>query len=373
MNSPTIAKSRRLRSTIFTSRIEEQGLTKYTVYNKMLLPAQFSESLIDTYYHLKKYCQLWDVSVQRVISITGRDSKKLTQLMTPRDLTNAKIGKCYYCPIVDDDGYMLNDPIIMKLSEEEWWISIADSDLLLFARGLSIGMNLETKIIELDSSTLACQGPKSFDIMAKIFGEEIKKLKFYNFNYYTFNNHKFLIARSGWSKAQGFEIYILNDEAGLKLYDEFFKVGDEFNLKPGCPHLIERIEGGLLSYGNDISPNDTPLECGFDKYLNLESDINFLGKEKLIEMKKNGINKKLMGVKINISEIEVTGSLNLFFENKKIGELRSACFSPKYETVIGIAMINKPYFEVGQSFEINLIDKSNKNIHTGKICELPFI
>ena len=81
-------------------------------------------------------------------------------------------------------------------------------------------------------------------------------------------------------------------------YDEFFKIGDEFNLKPGCPHLIERIEGGLLSYGNDISPNDTPLECGFDKYLNLESEINFLGKEKLIEMKKNGINKKLMGVKI---------------------------------------------------------------------------
>ena len=122
---------------------------------------------------------------------------------------------------------------------------------------------------------------------------------------------------------------------------------------------------------NDI--NDNPFECGFDRFIDLNTSANFLGKEILKKIKEDGIEKKLMGVLIDINEIEVTGSLNLFFENKQIGELRSACFSPKYDTVIGIAMINKPYFEVGQSFEINLIDKSNKNIHTGKICELPFV
>ena len=373
MSQKFIAKSRRLRSTIYSSRIEQQGLTSYTVYNHMLLPAGFSDNLEQTYYHLKKYVQIWDVAAERQIQISGKDASKLIQLMTPRNMTNTKAGKCYYCPIIDDNGGIINDPVILKFNNDKWWVSIADSDLLLYAKGLAIGKKFEVEIFEPNVNIMAVQGPKSFDLMNKVLGSKILELKFYNFDYFQFADNKYLIARSGWSKQGGFEIYVENDEAGLTLYDEFFRIGDEFNIKPGCPHLIERIESGLISYNNDIDIGDNPFECGFDRFVDLDSNIDFLGKERLKQIKKEGISKKLMGVIIDANEIHITGSLNLFYQNKLIGELRSAVYSPTFKKVIGMAMINKPFFTKGQNFEINLDDKGDKSIHSGTVCELPFI
>ena len=166
-----IAKSRRIRSTPYSSRIEKQGVTAYTTYNHMLLPAAFG-SLEETYYHLKENVQIWDVAGERQVEISGKDSALLVQLMTCRDLSKSKIGRCYYCPIIDDQAGLINDPIILKLDEQRWWISIADSDVILFAKGLSIGLRFDVKIIEPDVNILAVQGPKSFQLMEKIFGKK---------------------------------------------------------------------------------------------------------------------------------------------------------------------------------------------------------
>jgi len=343
MKSYPIAKSRRVRSTPYTSRIENQGVTAYTVYNHMLLPAAFG-SLEESCDHLKKNVQIWDVAAERQVEILGKDAAKLVQLMTCRDLSKSKVGRCYYCPLIDENGNLVNDPVILKLAEDRWWISIADSDVIFFAKGLASGNKFDVKIFEPIVDILAVQGPKSFDLMEKIFGEKIKELKFFGFDYFTFNGAKHLIARSGWSKQGGVEIYVEDSKSGLELYDLLFQKGKEFNVKPGCPHLIERIEGALLSYGNDMDINDNPFECGLEKFVNLENDIKFLGKENLIKIKENGINKKLMGVKINIDKINLRSAIHLTIGDKIIGEIRSAVFSPTFNMVIGIAMINKPYF-----------------------------
>ena len=369
MKNYSIAKSRRIRSTPYSSRIEKQGVTAYTTYNHMLLPAAFG-SLEDTYHHLKEHVQVWDVAGERQVEITGKDSAKLLQLMTCRDLSKSKIGRCYYCPIIDDQAGIINDSVVLKLSEEKWWISVADSDVILFAKGLAIGHKFEVKIIEPQVNIMAVQGPKSFKLMEKIFGEKIKKLKFFGFDYFDFKGTKHLIAQSGWSKQGGYEIYVENTKSGLELYDYLFEIGKEFNVKPGCPNLIERIESALLSYGNDMDINDNPFECGFDKFVNLDSDITFLGKEKLKKIKSEGISKKLMGVQIDTKEISLSESLDIKNEkNAKIGELRSACYSPQFKKVIGIAMINSPYWEVSESIQIEI----NGNTFNGKVCDLPFI
>ena len=360
MKNYSIAKSRRIRSTPYTSRIEKQGVTAYTTYNHMLLPAAFG-SLEDAYHHLKEYVQVWDVAGERQVEITGKDSAKLVQLMTCRDLSKSKDGRCYYCPIIDDH-------VILRHNEEKWWISIADSDVILFAKGLAIGNKFEVKIIEPNVDIMAVQGPKSFKLMEKIFGEQITKLKFFGFDYYNFKGVKHLIAQSGWSKQGGYEIYVENTNSGLELYDCLFEIGKEFNVQPGCPNLIERIESGLISYGNDVDNNDNPLECGFDKFVNLDSDVKFLGKEKLKKIKSEGINKKIMGVQIETNKINMTGSLDLKNEkNEKIGELRSACYSPKFKKVIGIAMMQKQFWNNSQSFKIDI----NGDTFSGKVCDLP--
>ena len=165
-------------------------------------------------------------------------------------------------------------------------------------------------------------------------------------------------------------VHVKNTKSGLELYDCLFEIGKEFNVKPGCPNLIERIESALLSYGNDIDNNDNPFECGLDKYVNLDTDINFLGKEKLKEIKKKGILRRLMGVIIEAKEINVSKSINLSNDKDlKIGELRSGVYSPHFKKVIGIAMIDKPYWEVDQKFKISI----NDSIFEGKVCDLPFI
>ena len=369
MKNFTITKSRRIRSTPFTSRIEKQGVKSYSVYNHMLLPTVF-ESFEKEYLHLKEHVQVWDVSVQREIEISGEESYKLLQLMTCRDLSKAKIKKCYYAPLIDKKGNMINDPLIYKLGENKWRVSIADSDVILFAKGLAESGNIKAELIESNVYTLAIQGPKSEQLMNKVFGKSIIDLKFFNFDYFNFNGVKHIISKSGFSKQGGYEIHIENIESGLKLYDHLFEAGKEFNIKPGCPNIIERIESGLFSYGNDMDNKDNPFECGFDKYINLESDINFLGKESLKKIKIDGVKRKLMGVKINLNHIDLIKEERLHDkQNNEVGFLRSAVFSPKFKKVVGIAMINKKYCNENQDFYLSLDGKSIN----GKISNLPIV
>jgi len=363
-----IAKARRLRSTPFSSRIENQGLTAYTTYNHMLLPAAF-EGTEKEYFHLKKYVQVWDVAAERQVQIVGKDSSKLVQLMTCRNLSKSKVGRCYYAPIIDEKGKMINDPIILKLNENKWWISLADSDVGLYAKGFASGLKLDVEVSEPDVNILAVQGPKSFKLMEKILGKKINELKFFGFDYFNFKGNKFFIARSGWSKQGGYEIYVENRKAGLDLYDELFLVGKEFNVKPGCPNLIERIESGLLSCGNDFDSSDNPYECGFDQYIDIKSDINFLGKKALVQISKDGINKKLMGVKIDLDKIEMMEERPIHNGKNLVGHLRSAVYSPNFKKVVGIAMIKKEYWNKNTSFELEIDGKKSK----GLICDLPLV
>ena len=364
-----ISKTRRLRSTPFTSRLEKYGVGGYTVYNHMLLPT-FFDSVESEYEHLKKHVQLWDVTVQRQIEVNGKDSYKLIQLMTCRDLSKAKINRCYYVPLIDKEGNMVNDPLILKIEDNKWRICIADSDVLFFAKGIAGSFNLDVKVFETNISTLAIQGPKSDAVMKKVFGINISKLKFFSYDYFEFKGTKHMISKSGFSKQGGYEIYIEDIEAGLKLYDQLMNEGKDLNIKPGCPNSIERIEGALLSYGNDMDNNDNPFECGFDKYICLDNGIDYLGKKALQNIKKKGIQKKIMGVKIDLDKINLTKEEKLLDDkNNIIGFLRSAAFSPKFKKVVGIAMVNMKYCKENQDFKISLNGKFNN----GKICNLPIV
>ena len=363
-----IAKSRRLRSTPYTNRIESQGVTAYTIYNHMLLPASFG-NLEKEYFHLKEHVQIWDVAAERQVQIMGKDSAKLVQLMTCRNLSKAKVGRCYYAPIIDEKGGTLNDPVALKLEEDKWWLSLADSDIGLYAKGIASGLSLQVDISEPDVNIMAVQGPKSFKLMEKVLGKKITELKFFGFDYYTFKENKFLIARSGWSKQGGYEVYVENRKAGQMLYDELFSAGKEFSVEPGCPNLIERIESSLLSAGNDFDSEDNPYECGFDKYIDVDSDINYLGKKALIKISKEGINKKLMGVLIEMDKIEVTESIPLYNNNNIVGDLRSGTYSPNLKKVVGIAMVKKEYWDKKTPIELKIGDKKSKGI----LCDLPIV
>ena len=366
MSGSLLFPSRRLRATPFTSRVSALGVTGYTVYNHMLLATVF-ESLQEDYKHLKEYVQIWDVSVERQVQLLGPDAHKLACMISARDLTNAKVGRCYYAPICDQNGAIINDPIALRLAENKYWFSISDSDLLLWVQGIAIGLGLNVDICEPDVSPLAIQGPFADDLMADVFGEEIREVKFFHFKAFSFRGHMLNIARSGWSKQGGFEIYLDDTNLGEELWDAIWAKGKKYNIRAGCPNLIERVEAGLLSYGNDMNREDTPLEIGLEKYVSLDSEVDFIGKAALQKQRKVGIKKRLMGIEIDGSKMPpLTIPKKVSIGGKNVGMITSAVFSPDYGGNIGFAMIKASNAYVGAEVMVD----SEEGPQRGILCEI---
>ena len=368
MTAPIMAVSRRTRSTPYSRRIEAQGVKGYTVYNHMLLATGFS-SVEDDYWHLRQHVQLWDVACERQVEVAGPDAARLVQMMTPRNLGKAVVGQCVYAPLTDEKGGMVNDPIILKLAEDRFWLSIADSDVLLWARGLAVGMGLDVHVFEPDVSPLAVQGPKAEDLMAAVFGAEVRDIRFFRFKWLEFDGHPLLIARSGWSKQGGFEIYLDRSDLGERLWDELWQAGQPFNVAPGCPNLIERIEGGLFSYGNDFTNDHNPLECALEAYCDLDGGFDFLGKAALRQARADGLNRQIRGIRFGGETCPSCREVWPVFQmGQKAGEITSACFSPALEANIAIAMIDRSAWEIGTGVEIETPEGQRK----GRVCALPF-
>lgn len=239
--------SRRIRRTPYTDSVEKLGVRGFSVVNHMLLPKAFQPTVEEDYWHLRRHVQIWDVSCQRQVEISGIDASKLVQLMTPRDISKCDIGQCMYVPIIDSDAGLINDPVLLKLAENHFWLSIADSDVLLYAKGLAIGKGFDVSVKEPEVFPLAVQGPKAEKLLVQIFGSDVSKIGFFRFGWINFCGTKQLIARSGYSRQGGFEIYLKGAHLGKKLWNTIWEAGKNSNILPGCPNLIERIEGDRKS------------------------------------------------------------------------------------------------------------------------------
>ncbi len=351
-----IAPSRRLRRTPFSDGVEAAGVKGYTVYNRMLLPTVF-ESVEADYHHLKRHVQVWDVSCERQVELRGPDAARLMQMLTPRDLRGMTAGQCFYVPIVDETGGMLNDPVAVKLSEDRWWISIADSDLLLWVKGIANGWRLDVLVDEPDVSPLAIQGPKADDLMARLFGEDIRSLRFFRFGIYQFEGRDLVIARSGYSKQGGYEIYLEGSDMGMPLWNRLFELGADLEVRAGCPNLIERIEGGLLSYGNDMTDDNTPHECGLGKFCNTHTAIGCIGRDALLRVAKEGPVQQIRPIAI---KGDAGGPCDrvwpVFANGRKVGHVSSAAWSPDFNTNVAIGMVRMTHWDAGTALEVETPD-----------------
>lgn len=352
MQMRLLSQSRRLRETPFTQGVEDEGVIAYTVYNRMLLPTVF-ESVEADYRHLKTHVQVWDVSCERQIELNGPDAARLMRLLTPRDLSKMQDDQCYYVPVVDENGGMLNDPVAIKHSEDRWWISIADSDLLFWVKGLAMGTGLNVRVFEPDVSPLAVQGPKADDLMARVFGDVVRDIRFFRYKRLAFQDTEFIVARSGYSKQGGYEIYVENGAYGMPLWNALFEAGADLNVRPGCPNLIERIEGGLLSYGNDMTMENTPLECGLGKFCKPAEDSDHIGKDTLAAEAVTGPNRQIRAISIPGDPVSPARSAwPLFKDGMRVGQVTSAAWSPDFDTNVAIGMVDVGHWDADTELEV---------------------
>src|SRR6056300_971450 len=345
------------------------GATGFSVYNHMYIPRDFGDPE-KNFWNLINDAILCDVAVERQVEITGPDAAEFTQLLTPRDLSNLSIGQCKYVLITNNEGGLLNDPILLRLGENHFWLSLGDSDILLWAQGVAINSGLDVSIKEPDVSPLQLQGPKSIDVMKSLFGENIINIKYYWLIETELNGIPLVVSRTGWSSELGYEIYLRDGSRGNELWELIMEAGKKFNLQPGHTSSIRRIEGGMLSYHADADINTNPFELGFDRLVNLDSDINFIGKEALQKIKTEGIKRKQVGLELDCDPLQSPNTTfwKIYKNDNVVGKVTSAVYSPRLKKNIALAMLQIEYCEIANEF---MVDNGETKIKC-KIVEKPF-
>ena len=347
-----------IRKSPFYNSTINSGVKGFSVYNHMYIPRDFGDPE-ENFWNLINDAILCDVSVERQVEIRGKDAEKFVNYLTPRDISKCKDGFGKYILIVDNNGGILNDPIMFKHSRERFWLSLADSDILLWAKGVAVNSKMDVQIFEPDVSPLQLQGPKSKIIVKKVFGEEFSNLKYYQFKKCIYKDIPLYISRTGWSSELGFEIFLCDKNKGKKLWDEILSIGQPFGLKVGHTSTIRRIEGGMLSYHADMNSNNNPYELGLERLINLEKENDFIGKNSLKKIKKNGTEFLQTGIFIKSKPMKNpnTDFLEIFYQNKVIGKVTSAVFSPRIKKNIGLSLLKKEYIILGKKYNVKIDNK----------------
>ena len=368
MNAPGLAITRRLRSTPFSSRIEAAGVKTYTVYNHMLLPTQF-RGVEEDYHHLRSAVQVWDVGCERQVELAGPDAARLAQMLTVRDLRKFEVGRCGYAPVVDDDGFLINDPVALRVADDRWWFSVSDSDVLLWAGGIARGMQLDVTVREPEVWPLAVQGPFAEDVVAAVFGESARAIRFFRFAPLEFKGHSMLVARSGWSAQGGFEIYVDDAELGGLLYDALIDAGQQYGIGPGCPNLIERIEAGLITYGTDATRSDTALEAGLLRYCSLDAPIDAIGIDALRRQRDAGVSRRICGFMIEGDRVpHQRNPWQASVGGEAVGEVTSAVWSPRLGTNVALGMLPIDHLAPGTQVVVSCTDGER----VATVVDVPF-
>jgi aminomethyltransferase len=355
--SPGVLLYSRIRKSPFFYASRLHGVKLYSVYNHTYHPRHYGDPF-EEYWHLVNGVTLWDVGVERQIEITGPDAFDFTNMLVPRDLTKCKVGQCKYVFITAEDGGIINDPVLLRLADNHFWLSLADSDVILWAKALAWRSGMDVNIREADVGPVQVQGPKSRDVMVDLFGQGILDVPYYYLVERELNDMEVVVSRTGYTAELGYEIYLKNaSRDGVKLWNTVWEAGQPHGLQVIGPSHIRRIEGGILAYGSDMTLDTNPFEVGigYKWMVDLRQEADFMGRAALERIKEEGVSRKLVGVEIGgeILGAYNDGSMIDVFpvsdveSGQVIGKVTSACYSPRLEKNIGYAMIPIEYAELG--------------------------
>lgn len=364
-----ISPTTRLRRSPFFESTVKEGVTGFYPYNNMLMPTGFGHPEQE-YWRIINGVSMWDVAVERQVEINGPDASKLAQVLCPRNLSKCQEGQGKYVALCNHDGVIINDPILLKLSENRFWLSIADNNIVLFARAVAAERGLNVTVFEPDVSPLAVQGPKAEEVIASIFGDWVRDLKYFWFKETQINGIPLQVARSGWSKQGGFELYLMDSSKATTLWNIIKEAGKAWDIGPGNPNMSERIESGLLSYGSDTDDKTNPFEIRMGKYINLEVPDDTIGIKALRKIAAEGPKRHQLGVVLDgNTPSEIAAEWQDIQQNgKNIGSMTSGVWSRRLEKNIGLALINIDN-RVGENA---IVKTKNGNVKCD-LVELPFL
>jgi len=349
-----VQRGARLRRTPFFEATQRYGARGYTVYNHTLFPICFAD-LEEEYWHLINHVTLWDVAVERQVEITGPDAFAFTNLLTPRDLGRCAVGQGKYVVITADDGGVVNDPVLLRLGENHFWLALADSDVLLYARGLAVKSGLRVTLTEPDVSPLQVQGPRAKEVVQSLFGDGVLGLKYYWFLETKLDGIPVVVTRTGWSGEVGYEIYLRDGSRGDELWERIMQAGKPHDIHPTGPSDIRRVEAGILNWGADMTLEDNVYQAGLEWLIDEGKSSDYVGRDALRRIKQQGVSRKLVGIEIAGDPVPFnTSKWPVSAGGQPVGRVTSAIWSPRLKKNIGYAMLPSALSAVGTVVSVAL-------------------
>ncbi|MEM7323004.1 MAG: glycine cleavage T C-terminal barrel domain-containing protein [Actinomycetota bacterium] len=372
-----LTPSPRIRTSPFHRSVVAAGVTDSTVYNKMLLPMSFGDPAAE-YNRLINDVAIWDVAAERQVEVRGPDADACVQYLTARDLSKMKHGQGKYVAMCDHEGRILNDPVLLKLSDR-YWFSLADSDMLLWVKAVAAEQGFDVTVTEPDVSPLAVQGPKAEAVIVDLFGPHVTELKYFWFIETELSGRDgrdipLVLCRSGWSKQGGFELFLRDGSRGDELWDLVMAAGESYGIGPGGPNAVERIESGLLSWGGDTTPDSNPFEAGMGRYVDVDIAADYIGKAALADVVKNGPERLLVGLMIHTEPGQLDAwplheRTPVFAEGRQVGTMSSVARSPRLDATVAVAQISSDVVNAEGAVTVEAPD----GLRTATIRPLPFL
>jgi aminomethyltransferase len=332
------------------------GCQSWGLYNHMLLPTLYDDPIAE-YHALLNDVTMWDVSVERCVEIEGPDAFELTNLITCRDLTKVDVLQCRYVLLTAADGGIVNDPVLLRLADDRFWLALADSDALLYVAGVAAGRGFDVTIREADVAPMQVQGPRSKDVIRALFGDAVADLRYYFCAEAEVDGIPVVVSRTGWTGEVGYEVYLQDPSRGDDLFERVFQAGEPYGIRVIAPSEARRIEAGIFNYGSDIRVEDTPLHVsGLEKYVEWDQDADFLGRARLEEIRDEDLlDRKLVGIDIGGDPMTDEGALNdtwtLFRGDAALGRVTAGAWSPRLGRNIGYAWVPIRWQEPGSELE----------------------
>jgi aminomethyltransferase len=355
----------------FFEKTLEAGVTGFDIYNHMYIPAYFADP-VEEYWHLLNAVTLWDVAVERIVEISGPDASAFTNMLTCRDLTKCAVGQGKYVLITAPDGGIVNDPVLLRVEEDRWWLALADSDAGLYARGVAVNSGMDVTVDEPDVYPVQVQGPRSKDVMATLFGPAVLDIRYYWTLTTDLDGIPVVISRTGWTGEVGYEIYLRDPSRGPELWDRIMAAGAPHDIRVIAPCEARRIEAGIFNYGSDMSIRDTPFHVMGLERLVEPQETDYIGRAALEEIRVKGVDRKLVGIEMPGDELpfEIPWQLPAFHDGRQVGEVTDLVWSPRLEKNIGYVWVPISLAGPGHPIEIAAPDGSRWQ---GTTAAIPFL
>lgn len=362
------------RKTPFTDAAIRHGCTGFGIYNHTYIPDRYDDvDPVEEYRHLVEHVTLWDVGCERIVEISGPDAHRFTNALTPRDLDRCAVGQGRYVVLTAPDGGIVNDPVLLRLAEDRYWLALADSDAGLWARGVAVHAGMDVRIAEPPVYPVQIQGPRSKDVMRALFGEGILDLRYYRCREAVLGDIPVVISRTGWTGEVGYEIYLMDPARGDELWERILEAGEPYRIRPIAPSEIRRIEAGIFNYGSDMTIENNPFEItGLERMVEEGKPSDYIGREALERIRREGVRRKLVGIDLGPDPLpeDPAEFWPASHEGRRVGHVTAAAWSPRLGRGIGYVWVPIELAAPGTPLQV---ETTGGAILEGRTAALPFV